>query len=53
MSWTDNSAKNKHYDVTTIWSVTSPERGVLALWRYIRRLFLHTQIGAKTMFTSE
>ena len=26
------------------WSVTSRERGVLALWRQIRRLFLHPQI---------
>ena len=29
------------------------ERGVLALWRHIRRLFLHAQIGAKAIFTSE
>ena len=26
-------------DVTTVWSVTSHEGGVLALWRHIRRLF--------------
>ena len=35
------------------WSVTSRERGVLALWRRIRRLFLYAQIGAKAIFTSE
>ena len=37
------------------WSVTSRERGVLVLWRYIRRLFmlLYAQIGAKAIFTSE
>ena len=35
------------------WSVTSRERGVLALWRHIRRLFLHEEIGAKAIFTSE
>ena len=35
------------------WSVTSGEREVLALWRYIRQLFLHAQIGAKAIFTSE
>ena len=34
------------------WSVMSDERGVLALWRHIRPLFLHAQI-AKTIFTSE
>ena len=34
-------------------SVTSRERGLLALWRHIRRLFLHAQIGAKAIFTSE
>ena len=33
--------------------VTSREREALALWRHIRRLFLHTQIDAKTIFTSE
>ena len=32
---------------------TSRERGLLALWRHIRRLFLHAQIGAKAIFTSE
>ena len=35
------------------WSVTSREREILALWRHIRRLFLHAQIGAKAIFTSE
>ena len=35
------------------WSVTSLERGVLALRRHIRRLFLHAQIGAKAIFISE
>ena len=34
------------------WSVTSCEREALALWRHIRRLFLHAQIGAKAIFTS-
>ena len=33
-------------------SVTSRERGILALWRHIRRLFLHAQIGANAIFTS-
>ena len=35
------------------WSVTSHERTALALWRHIRRLLLHAQIGAKAIFTSE
>ena len=35
------------------WSVTSREREALALWRHFRRLFLHAQIGAKAIFTSE
>ena len=35
------------------WSVTSRECRTLALWRHIRRLFLHAQIGAKAIFTSE
>ena len=35
------------------WSVTSREREALALWRHIRRWFLHAQIGAKAIFTSE
>ena len=35
------------------WSVTSRELEILALWRHIRRLFLHAQIGAKAIFTSE
>ena len=35
------------------WSVTSCEREALALWRHIRRLFLHAQIGTKAIFTSE
>ena len=33
------------------WSVTSREREALALWRHIRRLFLHAQIATKTIFT--
>ena len=33
------------------WSLTSHERGVLALWSHIRRLFLHVHIGAKAIFT--
>ena len=35
------------------WSVTSCECQILALWRHICRLFLHAQIGAKAIFTSE
>ena len=35
------------------WSVTSRECRTLALWRHIRRLFLHAQIGTKAIFTSE
>ena len=34
-------------------SVTSRERKALALWRHIRRLFLHAQIGTKAIFTSD
>ena len=33
--------------------VTSSEHEVLILWRRIRRLFLHAQIGAKSIFISE
>ena len=39
----------RHYSC----SVTSREHGLLALWRHIRRLFLHEQIGAKAIFISE
>ena len=35
------------------WSVTSRERGVLALRRHIHQLFLQAQIGAMAIFTSE
>ena len=35
------------------WSVTSRESEILALWHHICRLFLHAQIGAKAIFTSE
>ena len=35
------------------WSVTSWELYILVLWRHIRRLSLHAQIGAKAIFTSE
>ena len=35
------------------WSVTSRERGVLALWRHIRRLFFHVPFGAKAILASE
>ena len=35
------------------WSAMPGERVVLALWCHIRPLFLHTQIGAKAIFTSE
>ena len=68
MSWTHNSAKNK-YDrwfrhcrqrrsFSELWrhhirSVTSRKREVLALWRHIRRLFVHALIGAKAIFASE
>ena len=38
---------------THSWSLTSREREVLALWRHIRRLFFHAQIGAKAIFTGE
>ena len=36
-----------------IYNVTRTRREALALWRHIRRLFLHAQIGAKVIFTSE
>ena len=39
----------RHYN----WSVTSCEHEILVLWRHIRRLSLHMQIGAKAIFTSE
>ena len=35
------------------WSVTSRKREILALWCHICQLFLHVQIGAKAIFTSE
>ena len=35
------------------WDMTSRECGVLALWRHIRRLFLHTQSGVQAIFISE
>ena len=35
------------------WSVTSSELEALALWCHISRLFLHGQIGANAIFTSE
>ena len=35
------------------WSVTSSEHEVLVLWHHIHQLFLHTQIGAKVIFTSK
>ena len=35
------------------WSVPSRERELLALWRQIRRLLLHAQIGENAIFTSE
>ena len=34
------------------WYVTSREREKLVLWRHIRRLSLHAQIGAKAIFTA-
>ena len=34
-------------------SVTSSKSEILALWGHICRLFLHAQIGAKAIFTSE
>ena len=67
MSWTHHSAKNHRTPISPLstrmvfsdlalwrhhgWSVTSSEREVLALWRHIRRLFLHAQIGTKAIFT--
>ena len=65
--WTHHSPTNKHRSLillTTVfsdftlwrhhnWSVTSREREALALWRHIHRLFLHTQVGPKAIFTSE
>ena len=44
---------NRHCDVITVQSLTSREREVLALWRHIRRFYLHAQIGTKAIFTSE
>ena len=41
-----------HCDVTTVQFVTSRERYILALWRHIRWLFLHAQVGEKAI-TSE
>ena len=35
------------------WSLTSRECRTLAPWRHIHLLFLHAQIGAKAIFTSE
>ena len=35
------------------WSVTPREGGGTALWRHIRRSFLHGQIGVKAVFTNE
>ena len=35
------------------WSVKSCKREVLALWHHIHRLFLHVQIDAKAISTSE
>ena len=32
------------------WSVTSREPGVLTLWRHIRRLLLHAQMGPKEFY---
>ena len=46
-------AKDDRFWLGIVTSVTSRERGVLALCRHIRRLFLHAQIGAKAIFTSE
>ena len=35
------------------WSVTSREGEVVALWRHVRRLFLHAQTGTNAIFTGE
>ena len=67
--WTHNSPKqlsNANFAIATkdslsdllLWrhhslSVTSSECRTLALWRHMCRLFLHAQIGAKAIFTSE
>ena len=67
MSWTHHSAKNYHRSPLSlrtvffalalwrhhIWSVTSRERGALALWRHIHRLFSYARIRAKAIFTCE
>ena len=42
-----------HCDVIIVQYVTSRESEKLALWHHIRRFFLHAQIGAKAIFTSE
>ena len=64
--WTYNSAKKQLLIAGIVivfsdlalrrhhsWSVMSRERGAVALWRHIRRLFLHAHIGAIAIFTSE
>ena len=38
-----------HCDVTTIQSLMSRERALIALWRHIRQLFLHAMIRTKAL----
>ena len=63
ISWTHNSAKKHRSPILQLslrtifsdlalcrhhsWSVTSRDRGVLAFWRHIGRLFLHAPIGQR------
>ena len=52
--WPDWAHKTAwHCDVTTVQSVISHVYEVLALWRHIHQLFLHMQIWAWVIFTSE
>ena len=63
--WIHNSTKNSNQSMISslslrtflfwrhhIWFETSRDRGALALWRYIHRLFLHAPIGTKTIFVN-
>ena len=46
-------AESPHDQVARLLNHESRECRTLALWRHICRLFLHAQIGAKAIFTSE
>ena len=65
MPWIHKSARNNHRSIISpvsqrtlisdlaLWrhhTVTSRERGIMALWRRIRWLFLHSQIGAMLIY---